>query len=195
MQMPGDGNGIVIGIVKDIEDEEGLGRVKVAYPHLGDEESDWARLATPMAGPQRGLYFRPDVRDEVLVAFEQGDPRRPYILGSLWSQEDQPPSDDGRPSENNWRFIRSRSGHIILLDDTPGQEKIELIDKDGQRRIVIDSANRKVRVVCESGEVEVKAATGNVTVEGENVTIKARGTMNLEATGAMTIKGLPVNIN
>jgi uncharacterized protein involved in type VI secretion and phage assembly len=188
-------NGIVIGIVKTLEDPLGIGRIKVAYPHLGGQESDWARISSPMAGAGRGAFFRPEVYDEVLVAFEHGDPRRPYILGSLWSQEDKPPPDDGNPSENNWRFIRSRSGHIILLDDTSGKERIALIDKDGQRRLVIDSAGSKIQVLCESGDIEVKASAGNVSVEGINVTIKASGSMDLEATGTLTIKGATVNIN
>jgi uncharacterized protein involved in type VI secretion and phage assembly len=188
-------NGIVIGLVKNLEDPDGLGRIKVSYPHLAGEESDWARLASPMAGAERGLFFRPEPEDEVLVAFEHGDPRRPYILGSLWSEADRPPPDDGQTKQNNWRFIRSRSGHIILLDDTEGKEKIELIDKDGKRRIVIDSANNKIQVLCDQGNVEVEAKAGNITLKGSNVSIEATGTMNLKADGTMTIKGATVNIN
>ena len=78
-------NGIVIGLVTDLADPENLGRVRARYPYLGDEISDWARLVTPMAGKDRGVFFRPEVGDEVLVAFELGDVRRPYVLGSLWS--------------------------------------------------------------------------------------------------------------
>lgn len=194
--MPEDrNNGIIIGVVSSLDDEEGLGRVKVTYPTLGNEESEWARLVALMAGGQRGTFFRPEVGDEVLVAFELGDPCRPYILGGVWSQENPPPPDDGRPTENNWRVIHSRSGHRILLDDTSGREKVEIVDKDGARRVVIDSANQKIQVVCDTGDVEVKASAGDVKVEAVNVDIKASGTMTLEATGTMTIKGATVNIN
>lgn len=181
-------NGIRIGIVSDLDDPERLGRVRVTYPTLDDQVSDWARLVSPMAGKERGFFFRPEVDDEVLVAFEEGDPRRPYILGALWSKPDQPPPDDGQASQNNWRFIRSRSGHIIKLDDTSGGEKIELIDKDGQRRVVIDSANQKIQVICEQGDIEVQAGSGSVTIEATTVTVKASGNMSLEAGGNLKLE-------
>src|ERR1700722_18925249 len=103
-------NGIVIGIVDDLDDPEKLGRVRVKLPHLGGQMSDWAYLVTPMAGNNRGLFLRPEKNDQVLLAFSQGDPRFPYILGSMWSKPDPPPPDDGDAVKNNWRFIKSRSG-------------------------------------------------------------------------------------
>lgn len=188
-------NGIVIGLVDDLNDPEKLGRVRLRYPHLGNQLSDWARLATPMAGGGRGAFFRPEKDDEVLVAFEHGDPRRPHVLGSLWSKAAAPPPDDGQPIENNWRFIQSRSGHIILLDDTDGQEKIELIDKDGQRRVKIDSANGKIEVTCSQGDVLVSATAGEVKVQALNVKIEATQSLSLECQGPTTIKGSTVAIN
>lgn len=188
-------NGIVIGLVIDLEDPENLGRIRVKYPYLGDAPSDWARLVTPMAGKDRGMFFRPEVDDEVLVAFELGDVRRPYILGSLWSTTDTPPPDDGQAKKNNWRFIKSRNGHIVKLDDTQGKEKIEIIGSDGQRQIVFDIAAQKIQVTCDTGDIEVSAAAGKVKVDALTVEIKASGNMTLEATGTMTIKGATVNIN
>jgi phage baseplate assembly protein V len=189
-------NGIMIGLVTDLKDPENLGRVRVKFPQLGDQLSDWARLAAPMAGKDRGLFMRPEVDDEVLVAFEHGDPRRPYVIGALWSKADPPPADDGKPQENNWRFIKSRSGHIIKLNDTKGQETIEVIDKTGSRKVIIDSANKKIQVTADDGDIEVKAGGGNIKIEAaSNVEIKASGNMNLEASGTMTIKGATVNIN
>lgn len=188
-------NGIVVGIVSSLEDEENVGRIRVTYPNWEDQESDWARLAMPMAGKNRGTFFRPEVGDEVLVAFEHGDPRRPYIIGSLWSKTDQPPPDDGKPKDNNWRFIQSRSGHIILLDDTSGQEKIVIIDKDSSRKVVIDSANKKIQVICTEGDVEVQASAGEVSIKAMTVTVEASADLTLKASGNVTIKGALVNIN
>jgi uncharacterized protein involved in type VI secretion and phage assembly len=189
-------NGIVIGLVTDLQDPENLGRVRVKFPHLADQPSDWARLASPMAGKDRGLFMRPEVDDEVLVAFEHGDPRRPYIIGALWSKTDTPPADDGKPKENNWRFIKSRSGAIIKLNDTNGSETVEVIDKTGSLKIVLNSAKKKIQVTADSGDIEVKAGAGNIKIEAaSNVEIKATGNMNLEASGTMTIKGATVNIN
>jgi len=152
-------------------------------------------MVTPMAGQDRGLRFPYEKGDEVLVAFEHGDPRRPYILGGLWSSADRPPADDGQTPQSNWRFIKSRSGHIIKLDDTPGGEKIEVTASDGQRQIVVDASNQKIQIICNTGDIEVSAPTGTVKVEAFTVEVKATGNMNLEATGVMTIKGATVNIN
>jgi len=81
--------GIYPALVSDIKDPDGSGRVKVTLPWSPDTGSDryemWARLATLMGGNNRGSWFIPDVNDEVLVAFEGGDPRRPYVLGGLWN--------------------------------------------------------------------------------------------------------------
>jgi len=188
-------NGIVIGIVTDLDDPDRIGRVRVMFPHLGDQASDWARIATPMAGKDRGVFFRPEKDDEVLVAFEHGEPRRPYVIGALWSKVDTPPPDDGNATDNNWRFLKSRSGHVIRLDETKGAEKIEIVDKDENRKVVIDSANSKIQVICEQGDVEVQAKSGSVKVEAMTVEIKSSANMTLEATGTMTIKGATVNIN
>ena len=188
-------NGIVIGIVDDLRDPENIGRVRVRYPHLNNQLSEWARLVSLMAGGKRGTFFRPEKNDEVLVAFEQGDPNRPYILGGLWSKPDAPPPDDGKPADNNWRQIKSRSGHILRFDDTSGKEKIEILDKDNQRTLVIDASGQKIQITCKPGDVEISAPTGTVKVEAQSVSVKATADMNLEATGVMTIKGATVNIN
>ena len=94
--------GVYTALVTDIRDPEQQGRVKVAFPWApdagGGSYANWARLATLMGGNRRGSWFIPDVNDEVLVAFEGGDARRPYVVGSLWNGVDTPPEsmDDGR---------------------------------------------------------------------------------------------------
>jgi uncharacterized protein involved in type VI secretion and phage assembly len=186
-------NGIMVGIVTELEDEDRIGRVRVRFPHLNDQQSHWARIASPMAGKNRGFYLVPEKDDEVLVGFEMGDPTRPYILGSLWSKIDTPPRNDDRPKENNWRFIQSRSGHILKFDDTKGAEKIELIDKDGTRKVIIDSKNGKIQITCEQGEVEVVAKS--VSVKADAVEMHAHRDMTLEAGGNLVIKGKKVDIN
>lgn len=188
-------NGVLIGVVKSLEDPENIGRVRVTYPNLEDQESDWARLVTLMAGADRGSRFVPEVDDEVLVAFEQGDPRRPYILGALWNKTDTPPEDDGDQPSNNWRYFKSRSGHIFKFDDTDGAEKIEIIDKDEKHKIVIDTSGDKIEIICDSGDIDIKAESGAVNVKASEVTVESTGDMTLKATGSMTIKGATVDIN
>jgi uncharacterized protein involved in type VI secretion and phage assembly len=188
-------NGIVIGIVDDLDDQEALGRVRVRYPHLNDERSDWARVATPMGGRGRGFFMRPEKEDEVLVAFEHGDPRRPYIVGALWSKGDPPPDDDGKRVDNNWRFFRSRSGHLLLFDDTNGAERIEIVGHGGGHKLVIDVSKKKIEISCSSGDITVSAPTGSLTLDADRVEVKAKTSMTLDGGPSMTIKGQMVQIN
>lgn len=188
-------NGIVIGVVADLNDQDSLGRVRVKYPHLGDELSDWARVATPMGGKDRGLFFRPEKDDEVLVAYEQGDPRRPCILGALWSKADPPPDDDGNKEENNWRFFRSRSGHLLKFDDTSGAEKIEIVGNGGKHKLVIDVSGSKIELTCDTGDIKVSAPSGTLTLDANTVKVSAKSNLDIQAGGTCTIKGASVAIN
>jgi uncharacterized protein involved in type VI secretion and phage assembly len=187
--------GVAIGLVTNNKDPEGLGKVKVKFPWLSQtEESHWARVLTPMAGDNRGIYFLPEVGDEVLVAFEQGDMAFPYILGSLWNGKDKPPAknDDGK---NNQRVIKSRSGHQIILDDTEGKEQIIIQDKTGKNKIVINSKDNKMNINVEKdltietkGKIILKSSDDDVSIECKNLSIKTKGNYQLEAGKNCTIK-------
>jgi uncharacterized protein involved in type VI secretion and phage assembly len=133
-----------------------------------------------MAGKGRGFFFRPEVGDEVLVGCENGHLRRLYVLGAMRSKVDTPPPNDGKDTENNWRDIVSRSGHVLKLDDTDGAEKIEIFDKRGAATLVIDSANFKIQIECSSGDVEVTAPSGAFKVEAQSVDIKALGQLKIQ---------------
>ena len=144
-------NGVVVGIVTNIDDPDGQGRVRVKFPWLKDEqESHWARVMSFMAGKERGAVFRPEVDDEVLVLFEHGDMRFPYVIGAVWNGQDEMPSERGADADNNLRIIKSRSGHQIILDDTDGSEKVTIVDKEGNSvemsadGIVIKSSSIKI---------------------------------------------------
>ena len=107
--------GVVVGIVTNNQDPENLHRVKVQFPWLdGSTESHWARVATPMAGKNRGLYFLPEVDDEVLVAFEHGSIDFPCVIGSLWNGKDTPPeSNSDRQNNNRALAFAQRSYHPV----------------------------------------------------------------------------------
>jgi phage protein D len=138
------GGNIVIGIVTDNVDPEGLGRIRVKYPWLvQDHDSHWARLSTPMAGPGRGFYWIPEINDEVLVGFEHGDMTRPYILGSVWNGKDLPVKPNNKCVQGgnvNQRIIRTRYGHEIILNDTKGGEGICIHTAYGHEFCMDDSA-------------------------------------------------------
>jgi uncharacterized protein involved in type VI secretion and phage assembly len=193
--------GVTIGIVTNNRDPDKLGRVKVAMPWLAaDVESAWARVLAPAAGKGRGFYFLPEVDDEVLVAFEHGDPACPYVLGALWNGRDAPPEANA-DGHNDVRVIRSRSGHVIRLVDTAGAEKIEIVDRTGRTSIVISSKDGTVTVTGDS-DVVVEAAKGTLTLRGKDVAISAQqgvtvegATVAAKAKARLTVKGQIVEIN
>jgi phage baseplate assembly protein V len=184
---------LLVGVVADLDDPERLARVRVKFPELGDVLSDWAPLVTLMAGDRRGTLFRPEPGDEVLVGFLQGDMRAPYVLGGIWNRPEPPPADDGKQTENNWRSITSRSGHVLRFDDTAGSERVEVIDSAGQRRVVLD--RQKITVSADSGDVEVSAPSGSITLSARDITVHATGSLALTGDTGVTVKGLTVDIN
>jgi uncharacterized protein involved in type VI secretion and phage assembly len=188
-------NGILVGIVTDLDDPEKLGRVRVRLPHLADAVSDWCRIVTPLGGKDRGWFLRPEKDDEVLLACEFTDPRRIHVIGGMWSKVDLPPADDGKKTDNNWRFFRSRSGHMLKFDDTSGAERIEITGKGGKQQIVIDVSGTKIQVTCSSGDIELSAPDGKLSINAKTVEIKSSKTMTIQAGDSMTVKGQTVAIN
>ena len=194
--------GVTVGVVTNNQDPDGLGRVKVKLPWLSDDvESHWARIVTPMAGNDRGLFFLPEVDDEVLVAFEHGSPEFPYVLGALWNGKDKAPetNDDG---ENNMRTIKSRSGHVVRLDDTDGSEKIEIVDGSGANSVVISTADNSITITADA-DITIESGSGKLILSGNGIEIKSQAevkveagaNMDLKASGQLNIKGSTVNIN
>ena len=194
--------GVTIGIVTNNKDPDGLGRVKTSLPWMADQvESDWARVVTPMAGAGRGIYFLPEVNDEVLVAFEHGNPDTPYVLGGLWNGKDKPPESNS-DGKNDRRAIRSRSGNVIRLTDTDGDAKIEIIDSSGKNTIVISAKNNTITITAAS-DVTIQSSNGKLKLSGNGVEITSSSTvkveasqsMDLKSSGQLNVKGAAVNIN
>lgn len=194
--------GVVVGIVTNNKDPKEMGRIKVRFPWLSDEdESQWARVLTPMAGNNRGFYYLPEVDDEVLVAFENGVIDFPYVLGAMWNGKDKPPESNS-DGKNNLRTIKSRSGHIVRLDDSSGSEKIEIIDKSGRNKIVIASSDNTITIESNS-DITIKSATGKLKMSAmsveitatTDVKIQANTTLDLKSVGQTSLQGALVKIN
>jgi phage protein D len=188
----GFGSGITIGLVTNNNDPENQGHIKVKYPYLGDDlESGWVRLASHGAGAERGILFLPEVDDEVVIAFEHGDVRRPYVLGSLWNGVDALPTTellDGSTVKE--RVIYSRLGHKIRLSDVGNPDEnfvsIELSD-DATKAYFGES---KVEIIANDKTLELKSGTGSILIDGASGDITLKGAnIKLESTQAMTIKG------
>jgi len=205
---------VVIGIVTNNNDPDGLGRVKVRFPELpGNEESFWARLVSPMAGSGRGFQFLPEVNDEVLVAFEHNDINRPFVIGCLWNGQDKPPEKNDKllnaTGEVVKRLIRSRSGHVITLDDSQGDEKISVVDMADKNSFVIDCKNKSVSVKAE-GKIDIftgeqhrilveKSGGGekvSVTCGSNTMTVdSAQNSISLESQMQLTLKSQTIEIS
>jgi phage protein D len=184
--------GVVVGLVSNNNDPNGAGRIRVRFPWLSDnDESAWAPMATPMTGNGRGFQYIPEIDDEVLVAFEHGDIDRPYIIGCLWNGVDTPPlspsdavAGDGKV---NKRIIKSRSGHIVLLDDTSGSESITIQDKNGNQ-IVFNSSDNSMKIKVQ-GDLTIEAQ-GSIKISGmAGVEISSQATMSVKGTAGTTIEG------
>ncbi len=167
--------GVYPAIVVDNRDPDGQGRVKVSLPWMPDDSGGykvWARIATLMAGKNRGTWFIPDVDDEVLIAFEMGDPRRPYIIGAMWNGQDTPPESMDGAGNNFVKSITSRNGVTITLDDQDGQEKLILETPGGQKITLQDGP----------GRVEIKDSNGNsVTLQSSGVSVVAAAKVSVQA--------------
>ena len=181
--------GVCPAVVSDIKDPDGQGRVKVKLPWAkdpgGGEYQAWARLATLMGGANRGSWFIPHTGDEVLVAFEQGDPRRPYVLGGLWNGKDAPPESMDGAGNNFKKVLRSKNGVKITLDDTDGQETLTLETPGGQKMILKDGP----------GSVEIDDSNGNtVTLGTSGITVTASAKVTIQASSVEVTAGT-VNVN
>ena len=167
-------NGIVPARVVDHDDPKKMGRVKVQFFWQEDGSTHWARTTSPHAGPDRGFMFMPEVGDEVAVAFEDGDPERPVIVGSLWNGVHLQPRADFRGddvSDNAVKRIMTRSGNRLQMSDKTGQETIaiatpnhnvikltEQADKTGRTNITIESKTGDIVLHAPQGRVHIEAA-------------------------------------
>lgn len=166
--------GVYPALVTDLVDPDRLGRVEVRFPGLGtDGDRDvraWATLCTPYADDQQGLEILPEVGSQVVVAFEAGNLRRPYVVGCTWNGRSTLPASPA--AANNLRTLRTRSGSVLEFDDTAGAAKVTLTTKTGHRVVLDESAS----------EVTVRHAGGcSVRLTATSVDVKANASCNVTA--------------
>jgi uncharacterized protein involved in type VI secretion and phage assembly len=198
-------NGVTIGIVISLDDPENLGRVKVHLPYYSDSnESNWAPIATLMAGAKRGSWFMPELHDEVLVAFDQGNTEHPYIVGSLWNGKDKPPNSD---IDVKVRRIQTTSGHIIEFDDRPGKEAIHIHTQGGHKFQMNDATPAKITITTKGGQtIEMDDLPAKITIQtsaGNQVSlsdvppgikVSSAGTLNIDCLQA-TVNAAQLTVN
>ena len=186
-------SGITIGIVTDIKDPDKKNRVKVRLLNRTDslQETGYIRVMTPMAGKAYGAFFLPEVGDEVLVGFVDGDYTDPYVLGSLWNTKAPAPAavQDGK---NEVRTIQSKTKHKLEFND--GEEKPGVTLATGQEnRLVIDDKAKTITIQDKAGEnaLKIDIGGGTVTLEAKTKLVLKCGGASIEMDGsgnAITIK-------
>lgn len=177
-------------LVTDLRDLDGQGRVKVSLPWSPDgggaRYEAWARLATLMAGNDRGSWFVPDVNDEVLVVFVGGDPRHPCVVGALWNGQDVPPESMDGAGKNAVKKLRSRNGVQITMDDSDGKETLVIETPGGQKATLSDGP----------GVVEIVDSSGNsVKMESSGITINAAAKVTVNAGATVEVNASMVKVS
>lgn len=191
--------GVYSGKVVSNADPLKLGRIKVSLPWVAPGyETAWARPATPMSGAEFGVWFLPEVGDEVLLAFDGGDPGRPIVIGGLWNQQHRPPVAD--VGANDLRLIRSRSGHTIEFNDssTPtltvrskSGHEIVLEDTAGDEFVAIQTGTGDLGLVLNAARGEISLTIGGQTLSftagGGSIVIKASSKLEISAAAGLSV--------
>ncbi|MPZ49089.1 MAG: VgrG-related protein [Dehalococcoidia bacterium] len=188
---------VMMGKVDSTRDPRDLGRVKVKLPVLGqDIVSDWCRVLSPGGGPDRGWQFLPEVDDEVLLI---GDSMSNLcVLGGLWNSQDLPPSPNSEAAPSgqvNRRLIKSRTGHMILFEDSDDGGGITIVDGSGNNKMVIKTGDGSLTTQVNGditfksvGAIKLEAGTSLSIKALTNITQEATGNVSIEATGQATLK-------
>ena len=212
-------HGVVSGECVDTEDPEKLGRIKVRlHFQKPDDTLLWMRVVAPFAGNDRGIQFFPEIGDEIAVAFEEGDPARPYALGAMWNGKDAPP-------DLKYKQIVTKSGNTVRISDDSGTEFIQIFTPNGscmlqlkndsaKPTITIHSegdisleAKEELRIKCKNmvqvvdmdyqrkaGKSEKAAAGADMTLTAAQATFAADSSMAISAGANMDVSGAMTNV-
>lgn len=179
--------GVVSALVVEVEDEAREGRVKLNFPWFdgGTSTSDWCRVAQPYAGPGHGAFFVPEIGSEVLVSFEHGDMRKPFVVGSLYNGKDKPAT--WRASDKDQKIFRTRVGHQLTLDDTKGEQGVR-IETHGGHVVELSDDGKKIKIT-HSGGTTYEMTDTEVIVECTTMTVKGDLVVQSKAGRRTTISG------
>ena len=175
--------------VVSVEDPDRLTRVQIRLLNCdgldGQDGPVWARVAVPFAGADRGAFFLPDVGDEVLVLFLNGDPRFPMVVGGLWNGRDQAP--DSLPGDrvDRWTITGKAGTKFSLVEERSGQETIRFETPAGVKGTLTDEAG---------GRIKLEAACNTVTMETSGITIQASAKVTVQASQVEVSAGM-VTVN
>ncbi len=162
--------------VVSVQDPDNLGRVQVrvlAFDGVADHDAPvWARVAVPFAGNNYGALFIPDVEEEVLVAFLQGDPRFPIVIGSLWNGSASQPETIGGNSVDRWTLTGKAGTRVAIVEQQGGQPTIEFETPGGVSGKLTDDGG---------GKIELKTPASSITIENSTINVQTGGKVKVQA--------------
>lgn len=201
--------GVMTAVVTNIVHENNDYRLKVRFPTLpnggasGGEDSTWCRIVAIGAGKDRGTFWLPEVDDEVLITFLNGDFNQPVVIGSLWGGVEVAPyannNDKGavvvgddfegkhEAKKNDLRFMRSRVGHQLVFNDNASAPRVALHSKQKHRIVLDDKGNEPTKIEIYDGKEEnyilIDTKNKKITIETKtgDMLLKAKGTLTLDA--------------
>lgn len=177
--------------VTSVNDPEGLNRVQVKLlSYDGFEHQDgtlWARVAAPFAGNNRGAFMLPEVGDEVIVTFVNGDPRYPVVIGSMWNGRDAAPETLGGSGDSvdRWTIVGKAGTRIAIEEPSSGQPRITLTTPQGQSAEITDQGG---------GKIECLAAGTTITIDPSGVSVQCPAKVSIQASQVEVSAGM-VNVN
>ncbi len=180
-----------IAQVVSVDDPENLSRVQVRLVNFdGPDEQDgplWARVAAPFAGAGRGAFLLPDVGDEVLVVFVNGDSRFPVVVGGMWSGNAEAPESLGGAGDrvDRWTIVGKAGTRVAIIEENPGEAVIKLTTPGGVRGELTDSAG---------GRVEFEVSGTTITADPNGVSITTGGKVTVQASQVEVTAG-QVSVN
>jgi uncharacterized protein involved in type VI secretion and phage assembly len=184
--------GTYLGHVVSVSDQEDLARVQVRLVSSPEDTGDadatlWARVAVPFAGSGRGAFLLPDVGDEVVLVFVNGDPRQPLVVGGLWNGSAPPPEKLGgsRSRVDRYTLVGSRGSRIAIVEEQEGQATLSLSTAGGQS-VTITQTN--------GGKVTLEAAGSTVTVDNRGVSVQTPLTVDVSAS-SVKVSAAQVQVN
>lgn len=176
VRTPGRLRGSYLAEVVSVDDPDRRNRVQVrlyAFDGVDDQDAAlWARVAVPFAGADRGAFFLPDVGDEVLVTFVQGDPRLPVVIGGLWNGRDSAPETLGGDRVDRWTIVGKAGTRIAIVEENASTATISLTTPGGVSATFTDEGG---------GRIELEAAGSTVKLESSGITVQTSGTVKVQA--------------
>ncbi|WP_053058175.1 type VI secretion system Vgr family protein [Pedobacter sp. BMA] len=162
----------IAGVVEN-HDPEGLGRIKVKlkWECLTNDTTEWLRVVSPNAGTgergsNRGFFAIPEIGDQVMVAFEEGNIARPIVMGSIYNRSNV---DSAPQIQNHLKSLTTRSGHLIEFDDNANTQGIK----------ITDIHNNVIHIDTKGNNITITALE-NMSLNCKNMQINVQENMDIQ---------------